>query len=341
QVSTSRYTWKVKLIGEGADDAGGSEDLVLCSLDVQSEDLVLCPDRFLLNPAALSKDHMVQFRFLGILMAVAIRTKKPLDLHLAPWVWKQLCSMPLGEPDLEEVDLLTFRTLQGILHLENSGITEENFHVMIPLDSFVAHSADGRLVPVGPGGQNISLNFSNRTEYVERALQYRLHEMDSQVASVREGTAPPVSVETLKKLVRYRDIAESHQLVAWFWQSLEEFTNEERVLFLRFVSGRSRLPSNPADMTQKFQIIKVDRPVNGLPTAQTCFFLLRLPPYTSQVVLAERLRYSIHNCPSIDMDNYMLTHNTEPLETSDTEDLKGVAVKWAPRALQIYSSGHC
>lgn len=70
---------------------------------------------------------------------------------------------------------------------------------------------------------------------------------------------PEVSVEMLKKLVRYRDITEGHQLVGWLWQSLEEFTNEERVLFLRFVSGRSRLPSNPADITQKFQIIKVDR----------------------------------------------------------------------------------
>ena len=70
---------------------------------------------------------------------------------------------------------------------------------------------------------------------------------------------PEVSVEMLKKVVRYRDITDGHQLIGWLWQSLEEFTNEERVLFLRFVSGRSRLPSNPADITQKFQIIKVDR----------------------------------------------------------------------------------
>ncbi|XP_023136650.2 probable E3 ubiquitin-protein ligase HERC1 isoform X3 [Amphiprion ocellaris] len=350
--------WKVKLVGEGADDAGGVFDDTITEMcqELQSgvvDLLIHTPncfadvgsntDRFLLNPAAHSEEHMVQFRFLGILMAVAIRTKKPLDLHLAPWVWKQLCSMPLGGRDLEEVDLLTYRTLQGILHLENSGITEDNFHVMIPLDSFMAHSADGRLVPVVPGGQNISLTFTNRTEYVDRALDYRLHEMDSQVAAVREGMStiipvpllslltalqleqlvcglPEVSVEMLKKLVRYRDITESHQLIGWFWQSLEEFTNEERVLFLRFVSGRSRLPSNPADITQKFQIIKVDRPINGLPTAQTCFFLLRLPPYTSQPILAERLRYSIHNCPSIDMDNYMLTHNTDPADSSDTED---------------------
>lgn len=84
----------------------------------------------MLNPAACSDDHLVQFRFLGILMAVAIRTKKPLDLHLAPWVWKQMCCIPLGAADLEEVDLLTYRSLQGILHLDNSVINEENFTVV-------------------------------------------------------------------------------------------------------------------------------------------------------------------------------------------------------------------
>ncbi|XP_035383560.1 probable E3 ubiquitin-protein ligase HERC1 isoform X3 [Electrophorus electricus] len=349
--------WKVKLVGEGADDAGGVFDDTITEMcqELQSgvvDLLIRTPnsyadvgsntDRYLLNPAAVSDEHMAQFRFLGILLAVAVRTRKPLDLHLAPWVWKQLCCIPLGGADLEEVDLLTYRSLQGILHLDDSSIDEENFTVMIPLDSFVAHSADGKLVPVVPGGQNLPLTFQNRTEYVERALEYRLHEMDRQTAAVRDGMScivpvpllslltarqleqlvcglPEVSVETLKKVVRYRDITESHQLIGWLWQSLEEFTNEERVLFLRFVSGRSRLPSNPADITQKFQIIKVDRPVNGLPTAQTCFFQLRLPPYTSQAVLAERLRYSIHNCPSIDMDNYMLSRNTDPADVSDTE----------------------
>lgn len=50
---------------------------------------------------------------------------------------------------------------------------------------------------------------------------------------------------------------------------------------------------------------------DGLPTAQTCFFQLRLPPYTSKENMAERLRYAIHNCRSIDMDNYMLSRNLE------------------------------
>ena len=36
-------------------------------------------------------------------------------------------------------------------------------------------------------------------------------------------------------------------------------------------------------------------------------------------MLAERLRYSIQNCRSIDMDNYMLTRNTE-LTADDADD---------------------
>lgn len=60
-------------------------------------------DRFLLNPSLTSEDDLQMFRFLGILLGVAIRTKKPLDLYLAPAVWKQLAGMTLTCEDLEEV----------------------------------------------------------------------------------------------------------------------------------------------------------------------------------------------------------------------------------------------
>ena len=48
-------------------------------------------------------------------------------------------------------------------------------------------------------------------------------------------------------------------LVSWLWSTLESFSNEERVLFMRFVSGRSRLPTAASDISQRFQIVKVDR----------------------------------------------------------------------------------
>lgn len=58
---------------------------------------------------------------------------------------------------------------------------------------------------------------------------------------------------------RYRGIDEKNEVVCWFWEVLDSFSNEERIQFLRFVSGRTRLPANPSDISQRFQIMNSDR----------------------------------------------------------------------------------
>ena len=63
--------------------------------------------------------------------------------------------------------------------------------------------------------------------------------------------------------------------------------------------------------------------MDALPTSQTCFFQIRLPEYTSQEILAEKLRYAIKHCRSIDMDNYMLRRgvtNDEYEEWDETDE---------------------
>ncbi|KAK3583560.1 hypothetical protein CHS0354_026149 [Potamilus streckersoni] len=347
--------WKVKLIGEGADDAGGVFDDTITEICLELETQIvplLCPtpnfktevgynrDRFLLNPSLTSEEDMSMFKFLGILFGVAVRTKKPLDLHLAPSVWKLLVSIPLKVEDIEEVDTLYMQSLRGIKDIHKSGVNETNFHEYIPLDCFEGQSLDGRMVPIVPGGRSIPLNFHNRAEYIEKVIQYRLHEMDRQAAAIREGMSwiipipllslltahsleqmvcgmEEVSVDVLKKVARYRGIDENHKIVSWFWNVLESFTNDERIQFLRFVSGRTRLPANPADISQRFQIMNSERSPDSLPTAQTCFFQLRLPSYNSCEILAEKLRYAIHHCKSIDMDNYMLTRTEDDMSSDE------------------------
>jgi E3 ubiquitin-protein ligase HERC1 len=43
--------------------------------------------------------------------------------------------------------------------------------------------------------------------------------------------------------------------VSWLWDILEEISEEDKVLFMIFVSGRSRLPTNPVtDLSQRFQV---------------------------------------------------------------------------------------
>lgn len=71
------------------------------------------------------------------------------------------------------------------------------------------------------------------------------------------GTISKISLQGVNRKVlgfRYRELDENSQLVKWLWSILESFTDNERVLFMRFVSGRSRLPANLADLSQRFQV---------------------------------------------------------------------------------------
>ena len=81
-----------------------------------------------MNPRLAGEVHMQQYKFLGILLGVAVRTKKPLDLHLAPSIWKLLAGMSLSPDDVEEYDVLYMSSLRGIRDIDEEGVTEQNFH---------------------------------------------------------------------------------------------------------------------------------------------------------------------------------------------------------------------
>lgn len=97
--------WKVKFIGESVDDCGGgySESIAEMCDELQNGSLpllIVTPngrdesgsnrDCFILNPDAVSPVHLSMFKFLGVLIGIAIRTGSPLSLNLAEPVWKQM-----------------------------------------------------------------------------------------------------------------------------------------------------------------------------------------------------------------------------------------------------------
>lgn len=60
--------------------------------------------------------------------------------------------------------------------------------------------------------------------------------------------------------------------------------------FINFCSGRARLPSSAADFPMNFKLTappprSTEQPDNYLPIAQTCFFSLSLPKYSSKTVI--------------------------------------------------------
>jgi len=328
--------WKVKFIGESVDDCGGgySESIAEMCEELQDGSLPLLiptPDSrdevegvqksFLLNPFAQSQIHNDMFRFLGILIGIAIRTGSPLALNLAEPVWKQLSGASLTIEDIMEVDRGFLSRLNYVRELDLS-----NDEIELP---FTVLSSNNTEIGLLEKYNNISNE--NRNEYLKLVLQYRLHEFDQQVAAVREGMAkvvpvpllafysgieletmvcgsPHIPVDSLKAITSYKNIDASEPLVTWFWEVIEEFTSIERSLFLRFVWGRARLPRTAADFRGRdfvFQILEKFSPPNMyLPESYTCFFMLKMPRYTSKAILREKLKYAIHFCKSIDSDEY-------------------------------------
>lgn len=140
---------------------------------------------------------------------------------------------------------------------------------------------------------------------------------------------------------------------------MEEFSNQERSLFLRFVWGRTRLPRTIADFRGRdfvlqvrsydlylfpdseciyrdispyrfyrspsffcFQVMdKYNPPDQFLPESYTCFFLLKMPRYSCKTVLRQKLKYAIHFCKSIDTDEYARVQAATNSDTEDTDSL--------------------
>jgi len=76
--------------------------------------------------------------------------------------------------------------------------------------------------------------------------------------------SPDIPLNLLKSVATYKGIDASASLIQWFWEVMEEFTNTERSLFLRFVWGRTRLPRTIADFRGRDFVIQVTMMTSSL-----------------------------------------------------------------------------
>ena len=112
-----------------------------------------------------------------------------------------------------------------------------------------------------------------------------------------------VNVGLLRDVTELEGWKEDDVVVGWLWDILTEMTNEERVAFLKFVWARTALPSRKEDFDQPFKLQKKEGGGEGsLVTSSTCFFSLCVPEYSSKEIFAEKLIYAINSSPTLDAD---------------------------------------
>ena len=169
--------------------------------------------------------------------------------------------------------------------------------------------------------------FAQRAEFVQLAVAARLGESAAQAAALARGFfavvpaplmrlftwqecellvcgSPTVDVNLLRKYTLYRSLSGNEPHIKFFWEVLTEMSDAMRAQFLRFAWGRQRMPPESELAAEHMKIfpLESDSPDQHFPHAETCFFNIRIPAYSSKAVLRERLEYAIQNTVSMDDD---------------------------------------
>lgn len=123
------------------------------------------------------------------------------------------------------------------------------------------------------------------------------------VSDFKGGELRPLDMEDLQRNVAYAGgYHPSQPYIKMFWEVVAELTPQEQGDFLKFITSCSRQPLLGFDkLNPKIGIQEVparyteDGPdaAPRLPSAGTCFNLLKLPRYESKEVLKEKLKYAI------------------------------------------------
>ena len=191
--------------------------------------------------------------------------------------------------------------------------------------------SNGETVPLVTGGEDKKVLYEDVEEYHNLVLKMRSEEGQKQLEAMKEGFEiifpmsiltilswrdveervrgpSEISVAALKSITEYSSCSADNEYVKRFWRAFEEFTNEERSMFLKFVWGRARLP--PADRLKEmpFKLVLLDDNRftdhnSHFPEAHTCFFQFDLPRYTTDEACKSKILYAIEACGEIDTDN--------------------------------------
>lgn len=110
-----------------------------------------------------------------------------------------------------------------------------------------------------------------------------------------------------------KPLKESSNLVKFFWEAVNELSEIEKLKFIKFCWAQERLPASDEEFEKK-QIklglkpamypSALKNPDKCLPKADTCFFNLELPNYSSKEILKKQLIIAISfDNDAIDNDN--------------------------------------
>lgn len=320
---------RIEFIGEVAIDAGGLERewfaLVTDRLFDETIGLFMCAHvdslAYVINPNSVeaSADHLLYFRGAGRLLGRALLEGQLMKAHLALPVLKHLLGVPISFSDLEFYDQEVHKSLQWMK--ENDGVDA------LCLDFSVTNrklNGEVEVIDLKDNGRNIEVTDENKHEYIYLRLRHiMLDSFAEQLQHLMAGVfevipqelilvfdyqelelvlcgVPSIDVDDWKAHTQVSDEL-PEEVLAWFWEIVDAFSDEERARLLQFTTGSSRVPVQGFKALTSydgrichFTLKAVPFPENAYPRAHTCFNRIDLPVYKTKKEMEEVLSLVIN-----------------------------------------------
>ena len=320
---------RVHFIGEDGVDAGGvkKEFFQLLIADILSPDygmLVFQEESgtYWFDPGTFESDDA--FFLLGLVVGMAIYNGVLLDLPLPLALYRKILGLEIKLRELKEMQPTLGRSLEQILQYEGPGSVEDVFCQTFSIP--MRKGGETIESPLCPGGETIYVTEENRREFVDSYVDWWLcKSIERQFESFAKGLltlcggpalqlfsptelerlvcgSPCLDFDGLIRAARYDGgYHPEHRVVKWLWQVVSGLNDEERKLFLKFVTGSDRAPiGGLANLKVVIQRDGADS--MKLPTSHTCFNTLLLPSYKTREKLEGRLRLAILNAEGFGLE---------------------------------------
>ncbi|KAI8854456.1 hypothetical protein BC829DRAFT_359730, partial [Chytridium lagenaria] len=175
-------------------------------------------------------------------------------------------------------------------------------------------------VDLVPNGADVPVTKDNRFSYIYRVANYKLNERiarqcraffhglsdlvnprwlrlfnQKELQIMLSGANLPIDIEDMKRNITYGgDFHELHPTIVKFWSVVEEFSEDDRVNLVRFITSCPRPPLlGFKELLPSLCIRCSGDDIDRLPTASTCVNLLKMPAYTSIESMRDKLLYAI------------------------------------------------
>ncbi|KYO24658.1 E3 ubiquitin-protein ligase HACE1 isoform X1 [Alligator mississippiensis] len=270
--------------------------------------------------SSVNPDHLNYFRFAGQILGLALNHRQLVNIYFTRSFYKHILGIPVNYQDVASIDPEYAKNLQWIL---DNDISDLGLELTFSVETDVFGAMEE--VPLKPGGASILVTQENKAEYVQLVTELRMtRAIQPQINAFLQGFhmfippsliqlfdeyelelllsgMPEIDVNDWLKNTEYTSGYErGDQVIQWFWDVVEELSQEERVLLLQFVTGSSRVPHGGfahimgGSGLQNFTIAAVPYTPNLLPTSSTCINMLKLPEYPSKEILKDRLLVALH-----------------------------------------------